>query len=174
MVHINGTNCDFILYNNVMYLAFLMQARLSPQMAESAKDRILWSVDFATVCHHVAASHVVFNWINVINPTYLLHLTKAPDYFKIIKQPMDFTTMRKKIDTFVYMNINEVEKDFDVMIENCMKYNGKDTVFYKAAVKLRDQVSWPDPLNISPYISKTIRRMNKLWLFGSNCIYCDF
>ena len=54
---------------------------------------------------------------------------------------MDFTTMRKKIDTFVYMNINEVEKDFDVMIENCMKYNGKDTVFYKAAVKLRDQVS---------------------------------
>ena len=53
---------------------------------------------------------------------------------------MDFTKMRKKIDTFEYKNVEEVEKDFDLMIENCMKYNGKDTVFYRAATRLRDQV----------------------------------
>ena len=57
MVHINGTNCDFILYNNVMYLAFLMQARLSAQMAESAKTEYcgVWILQlFVTMwLHHM-------------------------------------------------------------------------------------------------------------------------
>ncbi len=74
------------------------------------------------------------------NALYVACFEQAPDYFKIVKEPMDFTAMRKKIDGFVYKNMEELEKDFDLMIDNCMKYNGKDTVFYRAATRLRDQV----------------------------------
>lgn len=47
--------------------------------------------------------------------------------------------MRKRIDMQGYNNFDEFEDDFNLIIENCMKYNSKDTYFYRAAVRLRDQ-----------------------------------
>lgn len=54
---------------------------------------------------------------------------------------MDFSTIRKKVDGHVYKTIDEFQADFELMIKNCLTYNAKDTVFYRAAVRLRDQVS---------------------------------
>ncbi|XP_052411225.1 bromodomain-containing protein 1 isoform X3 [Carassius gibelio] len=66
-------------------------------------------------------------------------ITEVPDYMDHILHPMDFSTMRKHIDAQGYKNLDEFEADFNLIIENCMKYNGKDTFFYRAAVRLRDQ-----------------------------------
>ncbi|TSK13177.1 Bromodomain-containing protein 1 [Bagarius yarrelli] len=66
-------------------------------------------------------------------------LEEVPDYLDHIKQPMDFSTMRKRIDAQVYSNLDDFEADFDLIVANCMKYNAKDTYFYRAAVRLRDQ-----------------------------------
>lgn len=52
---------------------------------------------------------------------------------------MDFSTMRKRIDAQAYSNLEDFEADFDLIISNCMKYNAKDTYFYRAAARLRDQ-----------------------------------
>lgn len=52
---------------------------------------------------------------------------------------MDFSTMRKRIDAQAYSNLDDFEADFDLIIANCMKYNAKDTYFYRAAARLRDQ-----------------------------------
>lgn len=52
---------------------------------------------------------------------------------------MDFSTMRKRIDAQGYNNFDQFEDDFNLIIENCMKYNSKDTYFYRASVRLRDQ-----------------------------------
>ncbi|XP_066579657.1 bromodomain-containing protein 1 isoform X2 [Amia ocellicauda] len=66
-------------------------------------------------------------------------LKEVPDYLDHIKQPMDFSTMRKRIESHGYKNLDEFEEDFNLIIENCMKYNAKETIFYRAAVRLRDQ-----------------------------------
>ncbi|KAK3103635.1 hypothetical protein FSP39_020657 [Pinctada imbricata] len=66
-------------------------------------------------------------------------LEEVPDYRDYIDHPMDFETMRNKIDNHQYKTMDDFEADFDLIIKNCMKYNAKDTVFYRAAVKLRDQ-----------------------------------
>ncbi|XP_037863220.1 bromodomain-containing protein 1 isoform X3 [Chlorocebus sabaeus] len=66
-------------------------------------------------------------------------LKEVPDYLDHIKQPMDFATMRKRLEAQGYKNLHEFEEDFDLIIDNCMKYNARDTVFYRAAVRLRDQ-----------------------------------
>ncbi|KAK2892601.1 hypothetical protein Q8A67_012589 [Cirrhinus molitorella] len=66
-------------------------------------------------------------------------IEEVPDYLDHILQPMDFSTMRKRINAQGYKNLDEFEADFNLIIENCMKYNGKDTFFYRAAVRLRDQ-----------------------------------
>lgn len=64
---------------------------------------------------------------------------QVPDYLDHIKQPMDFATMRKRLEAQGYRSLPEFEEDFDLIVDNCMKYNAKDTVFYRAAVRLRDQ-----------------------------------
>ncbi|XP_051979029.1 bromodomain-containing protein 1-like isoform X2 [Xyrauchen texanus] len=65
-------------------------------------------------------------------------IKEVPDYLDHIKHPMDFSTMRKRIDSHGYKNLDEFEDDFNLIINNCMKYNAKDTTFYRAAVRLRD------------------------------------
>ncbi len=54
---------------------------------------------------------------------------------------MDFQSMRDKVEKHMYKSMDEFEYDFVLIVNNCMTYNAKDTVFYRAAVKLRDQVS---------------------------------
>uniref|UniRef100_A0A8C7TTK2 Bromodomain containing 1b n=1 Tax=Oncorhynchus mykiss TaxID=8022 RepID=A0A8C7TTK2_ONCMY len=64
---------------------------------------------------------------------------EVPDYLDHIKKPMDFSTMRKRIDAHGYKSLVEFEADFDQIIFNCIKYNAKDTFFYKAGLRLQDR-----------------------------------
>ncbi|XP_042191159.1 bromodomain-containing protein 1 isoform X2 [Callorhinchus milii] len=68
-----------------------------------------------------------------------VNLKEVPDYLDHIKHPMDFSTMRKRLEDHGYKNLDEFEIDVNLIIDNCMKYNAKDTIFYRAAVRLRDQ-----------------------------------
>jgi hypothetical protein len=65
-------------------------------------------------------------------------LDDVPDYLDHIKIPMDFTTMGKKLDGLEYIDIDQFESDFNAMVENCMSYNERDTLFFRAGVKMRD------------------------------------
>ncbi len=67
----------------------------------------------------------------------------VPGYSSIIKKPMDFSTMRRKATNHEYSSLKMLETDMRLMISNCMTFNPKDSVYYKAAVRLRDKVSWP-------------------------------
>ncbi|RZF36903.1 hypothetical protein LSTR_LSTR004591 [Laodelphax striatellus] len=65
--------------------------------------------------------------------------TEVPDYGDIVKHPMDLSTMTKKLDDYCYSSLEELEADFKLMIQNCLDYNAKDTVFYRAAIKMKEQ-----------------------------------
>ncbi|XP_042897028.1 peregrin [Parasteatoda tepidariorum] len=66
-------------------------------------------------------------------------LNEVPDYLDYIKQPMDLSSMLAKVDSYSYNSFDNFENDFNLMIKNCLSYNSKDTVFYKAALKMREQ-----------------------------------
>ncbi|XP_076255187.1 bromodomain-containing protein 140 isoform X2 [Rhynchophorus ferrugineus] len=66
-------------------------------------------------------------------------LEEVPDYTTVVTEPMDLSTMRQKLKNGLYPDLSAMEKDFDLMIANCLAYNDRDTVFYKAAIKMRDQ-----------------------------------
>lgn len=68
-----------------------------------------------------------------------VNIKEVPDYLDHIKHPMDFSTMRQHIDGQIYRSFEQFEDDFNLIVDNCMKYNSKDTYFYRAAVRLRDQ-----------------------------------
>ncbi|NWU88415.1 BRPF3 protein, partial [Upupa epops] len=60
------------------------------------------------------------------------------DYLEFISNPMDFSTMRRKLESHLYRTLDEFEEDFNLIVTNCMRYNAKDTIFHRAAVRLRD------------------------------------
>ncbi|XP_076367611.1 bromodomain-containing protein 7-like [Tachypleus tridentatus] len=60
----------------------------------------------------------------------------APGYSSIIQHPMDFSTMKKKIDNKDYMSVMDFKMDLKLMCDNAMTYNRPDTVYYKAAKKM--------------------------------------
>ncbi|NWW91841.1 BRPF1 protein, partial [Rhynochetos jubatus] len=66
-------------------------------------------------------------------------LSEVPDYLDHIKKPMDFQTMKQNLEAYRYLNFDDFEEDFNLIINNCLKYNAKDTIFYRAAVRLREQ-----------------------------------
>ncbi|XP_016958565.1 bromodomain-containing protein homolog [Drosophila biarmipes] len=67
--------------------------------------------------------------------------SEVPDYTEIVKQPMDLGTMRSKLKDCQYTSLEQLEADFDLMIQNCLAYNNKDTVFYRAGIRMRDQAA---------------------------------
>ncbi|XP_039438524.1 bromodomain-containing protein homolog isoform X1 [Culex pipiens pallens] len=60
------------------------------------------------------------------------------DYLDIVKHPMDLGTMRQKLKSGHYCSIEDLEADFLLMCNNCLTYNNKDTMFYRAGVKMKD------------------------------------
>jgi len=50
-------------------------------------------------------------------------LADAPDYYEIIIQPMDFSTVLKKINSYQYISLSQFYNDLNLMVENCRKYN---------------------------------------------------
>ncbi|XP_074861111.1 peregrin isoform X5 [Carettochelys insculpta] len=64
---------------------------------------------------------------------------EVPDYLDHIKKPMDFYTMKQNLEAYRYLNLDDFEEDFNLIVSNCLKYNAKDTIFYRAAIRLREQ-----------------------------------
>lgn len=60
----------------------------------------------------------------------------APGYSSIISEPMDFLSIRQKVDENEYSTLHEFSDDFRLMCENAIKYNHVETVYHKAAKKL--------------------------------------
>lgn len=64
---------------------------------------------------------------------------EVPDYMDVVTHPMDLSTMRLKLMSGVYFTMDALQADFDLMIRNCLAYNNKDTIFYRAGVRMREQ-----------------------------------
>lgn len=60
----------------------------------------------------------------------------APGYSSIITKPMDFSTIRQKIEENSYPVLNDFIEDFRLMCDNAIRYNHHETVYNKAARRL--------------------------------------
>ena len=47
-----------------------------------------------------------------------------PDYLQIIKNPMDFSTIKKKLSSNLYTNFKQFTEDIALTFDNCYLYNG--------------------------------------------------
>ncbi|CAI9301879.1 unnamed protein product [Lactuca saligna] len=63
---------------------------------------------------------------------------ELPDYHEIVKHPMDFGTVKNKLDDGVYSNLNELEADVLLICSNAMKYNSSDTIYFRQARNIQE------------------------------------
>jgi len=61
-----------------------------------------------------------------------------PDYFKIIKKPMDLSTISTKLKTNQYDNASDFEADIRLMFSNCYKFNPSDQHVHKCGKALEN------------------------------------
>lgn len=60
-----------------------------------------------------------------------------PDYFDIIKKPMDLGTIQKKLENGAYHSIESFRADVDLTFDNAMTYNEDGSVVYDMAKELK-------------------------------------
>ncbi|XP_055707432.1 nucleosome-remodeling factor subunit NURF301 isoform X3 [Phlebotomus papatasi] len=61
---------------------------------------------------------------------------EAPDYYKVIKDPMDLVKVEERIDTKWYTTLSQFIADMTKIFDNCRYYNPKESPFYKCAESL--------------------------------------
>ncbi|EMR10905.1 hypothetical protein PNEG_01051 [Pneumocystis murina B123] len=61
---------------------------------------------------------------------------EVPDYYDVIKEPMDLSTMEFKLDNDHYDSVEGFLYDARLIFNNCRSYNNETTTYYKNATKL--------------------------------------
>ncbi|XP_028841300.1 nucleosome-remodeling factor subunit BPTF isoform X3 [Denticeps clupeoides] len=57
----------------------------------------------------------------------------APDYYGVIKEPMDLSTMEERVQRRYYNKLTEFVADMTKIFDNCRYYNPSDSPFYQCA-----------------------------------------
>lgn len=93
------------------------------------------------------------SWIKVANKIllvcwkskggYMFHDPVDPkkfmidDYFDVVKNPMDFGTIKKKMQAHAYKSMEGFVQDMELVFSNCLLYNGLDNPVSKLAIELK-------------------------------------
>ena len=64
-----------------------------------------------------------------------------PDYYEVIKKPVDFARITAKVKQSQYRTMEECLNDFVLMFDNASKYNEPDSQIYKVCC-------WPSPSTV--------------------------
>jgi Bromodomain len=56
-----------------------------------------------------------------------------PEYYQQISNPMDYGTMKKKLENGSYRSAQGMQKDFNLIFQNCLKFNASDSDIVKEA-----------------------------------------
>lgn len=66
-----------------------------------------------------------------------VNLKAVPGYRKVIKKPMDFSTIREKLANNQYSNLETFIIDVNLVFENCERFNEDDSEIGRAGHRMR-------------------------------------
>merc|ERR1712141_793084 len=98
------------------------------KMEEDEKPQKALTRLLEQMLHHLQKKDIHSFFANPVNDSI------APGYSRIISQPMDFFTMKSKINS--YTDLASFRVDFELICNNAMTYNTVDTIYHKMAQKM--------------------------------------
>jgi len=63
-----------------------------------------------------------------------------PDYYELIKNPIDMKKIREKIDDFDYNDISQFSEDFNLLFNNAQEYNQEGSQVFNDAITLQKKI----------------------------------
>lgn len=112
-------------------------SELKPHRSKWANEDKVGQEDLYEACEKVLTD--LKNYTEHSTP-FLSKVNKrdAPDYYEVIKEPMDLGTVSKKLKNFQYKNKREFGNDLYLIYENCLIYNSDPSNEYrKHAIAMR-------------------------------------
>ena len=92
-----------------------------PQVDESAPIQYHWEKVSGRMMQNLMKNSNAWIFLEPVDPGKLgIH-----DYFDIIKNPMDFGTIRQKLREHQYLNMKNFLEDVELVFNNCILYNGE-------------------------------------------------
>merc|ERR1712024_380333 len=71
-------------------------------------------------------------------PFYKLPSRKElPDYYEVIRKPVDIAKIQKRIDEEYYEDMDALEKDFALMCKNTQQYNEDGSLIFEHSIVLQ-------------------------------------
>ncbi len=64
-----------------------------------------------------------------------------PDYFQVIKRPMDLGTIKKRLENGCYTSLEDFQADVYLTFDNAMLYNPEGSVVYNMAQEMKEKFS---------------------------------
>ncbi|KAL5550377.1 hypothetical protein UlMin_000553 [Ulmus minor] len=92
---------------------------------------------------------------------------EVEDYYEIIKEPMDFGTMRAKLHEGMYINLEKFEHDVSLITKNAMQFNSSGTIYFRQARAIQElannvfQTLKTHPENFGSELIESRRRSGK-------------
>ncbi|EPB89608.1 hypothetical protein HMPREF1544_03540 [Mucor circinelloides 1006PhL] len=110
---------------------------VKPHKSKWANDDKVGQEDLYEACEKLLTD--LKNYTEHSTP-FLTKVSKreAPDYFEVIKEPMDLGTVSKKLKAFQYKNKKEFARDLYLIYQNCLDYNtDPHSEYRKHAIAMR-------------------------------------
>ncbi|KAL4106250.1 hypothetical protein PRIC1_004302 [Phytophthora ramorum] len=81
--------------------------------------------------------------------------TDYPDYYTIVKEPMDLTTVKNRLDRYYYASHEQFEGDFTLMVGNAQLYNHPESMVVFDALEIEKCVN----AKMKPMHQKTMEQI---------------
>ncbi|XP_061402352.1 nucleosome-remodeling factor subunit NURF301 [Musca vetustissima] len=88
------------------------------------------TIELSKLIKHIQAHKSAWPFMEPVDPK------EAPDYYKVIKEPMDLKQIEEKLNKGAYSKLSEFIGDMTKIFDNCRYYNPKESSFYKCAETL--------------------------------------
>ncbi|KLT46484.1 hypothetical protein CC85DRAFT_281589 [Cutaneotrichosporon oleaginosum] len=122
----------------VRLLAELVRKREKEKLRQA---QVIKDVVEGFVLPHYTVLRSVFDRISALDrEDIFLHPVdkdEVPDYYEVVKEPICFSDIDKKIENVRYRNVAEFKNDIRLLFANAQLYNKSDTAFYRRAVRYK-------------------------------------
>ncbi|XP_046853130.1 transcription initiation factor TFIID subunit 1-like isoform X2 [Xenia sp. Carnegie-2017] len=94
---------------------------INPLLSDDPQTGFSWMLE--NVIMHIKASADTWPFHRAVNAK------NVPDYYEIVKQPMDLEKLRSRVLDHFYRNREEFMADVNLILNNCVLYNGEEHAF---------------------------------------------
>ncbi|CAD8132637.1 unnamed protein product [Paramecium octaurelia] len=133
------TNEDFqqfqIQYPEIASLILNADEFIDENMINQSKEDETWEKQAKKIIAQIWKSKGAYFFHKPVDQKEF-HIT---DYFDIVKKPMDFGTIKNKLNVNAYKNLREFHADMILVFDNCVLYNGTQSAIGQIGVNIKNE-----------------------------------